>query len=82
LALKHNTFGGFCLQAGDLEKANSHFIKAKEIICDKYKIPFSNYEINMGNLEGQKKNYKSSAEHYENAIEISPYNTKNKIKLP
>jgi hypothetical protein len=50
LAIKHNKFGGFCLQAGDLDKALNHFIKAKEIICDKYKITFSNFEAQMGRL--------------------------------
>jgi hypothetical protein len=49
------------LQAGDLDKALSHFTKANEVICDKYKIPFSNFEASMGSLEGQKKNYKGSA---------------------
>lgn len=42
IALKHNQFGGFCLQANDLDKAENHFIKSKEVISDKYKIPYSN----------------------------------------
>ena len=42
LALKHNKFGGFCLQADDLEKAHTHFNKALEVLRDKYKLPVSN----------------------------------------
>lgn len=28
IAIKHNQFGGFCLQADDLDKAYNHFNKA------------------------------------------------------
>lgn len=78
IAIKHNQFGGFCLQAEDLDKAHTHFTKALETIRDKYLIPVSNIEMNLGNLYGQKRNYEESIKHYLKAIEISPHNIANK----
>lgn len=30
--INHNKFGGFCLKANNVEKAETHLLKAKEII--------------------------------------------------
>lgn len=32
IAIKHNQFGSFCLQADNLDKAENHFNKSLEII--------------------------------------------------
>jgi tetratricopeptide (TPR) repeat protein len=82
LSLKHSTFGGFCLEANEFEKAEKHLIKSKEIITDKYKIPYSNFEYNMGNLESQRKNYQGAVDRYLQAIDISPHNPNSKPGLP
>lgn len=78
LAIKHNKFGGFCLQANELEKAETHFTKALEVIKDKYKLPFSNALMNLGNMYGQKRDYKQAIVYYEKALLASPYNPNNK----
>jgi hypothetical protein len=56
-AMQHNKFGGFCLAADKIEKAEKHLTTAKDIITGKWKIPATNIEMNLGNLQGQKKNY-------------------------
>ena len=68
---RHNKFGAFCLQANDLEKAEKHLLKAKEIIELKY--PFSNVYMNLGNLWAQKKDYQKAIDFYEKVLEISPH---------
>ena len=59
-AFKHNQFGGFCLQANDLEKSEKHLFQAYEIMYEKWKIPTSNILMNLGNLYGQKRDYKKA----------------------
>jgi len=44
----HNRFGSFCLQASQLDKAEDHLIKAKNLIEKKF--VFSNVYMNLGNL--------------------------------
>lgn len=46
-------------------------MKAKAIIQKKF--IFSNVEMNMGNLEAQKKNYQKAIQHYQRVIDISPH---------
>lgn len=83
IALKHNQFGGFCLQADDLEKALPHFEKALAVVEEKYKLPMSNAHMNIGNVYGQKRDYKRAIEYYVQAIEKSPHNPINsKIEIP
>ena len=41
-ALKHNKFGGFLLNANDVDKAEDHFKKSADVVRDKYKLPYSN----------------------------------------
>lgn len=52
------------MQADDLEKAFTHFTKALDIIEGKYKLVISNIYMNLGNLYGQKRDYKQAIVHY------------------
>lgn len=69
---RHNKFGAFCLQAGDLKRAEEHLLKAKEIIEKTYP-NFSNLHMNIGNLHAQHKDYRKAIEHYEKVLELSPH---------
>ena len=83
LAIKHNKFGGFLLNANDIDKADEHFNKSADVIRGKYKIPYSNIEMNLGNLWGQRRDYKKAIEQYERVLQVSPYNPDNlDMKLP
>jgi Flp pilus assembly protein TadD len=53
--LKHNKFGAFCLQANNVDKAEEHLNKARELIESKY--PFSNVYMNIANVYAQRKDY-------------------------
>lgn len=71
-AFKANKFGAFCLQAGDLERAEKLLLKGQEIIEKRFGI-FTNCYMNLGNLWAQKKNYQQAIDHYEKVITLSPH---------
>ena len=66
-----------------MDKAEDHFKKSADVVKDKYKLPYSNIEMNMGNLWGQRREYRKAIEYYEKVLEVSPYNPANaEKKLP
>ncbi len=71
-AFKMNKFGAFCLQAGDLERAEKLLLKGQEIIEKKFGI-FTNCYMNLGNLWAQRKDYQKAIDNYEKVIQLSPH---------
>lgn len=65
---KHYKYGSFCLQAGDIERAESNLLKAKVLIEPVFQ-PFTNLYMNLGNIEAQKKNYQGAIDNYQKVIQ-------------
>lgn len=51
-------------------------------MVEKWKIPSSNILMNIGNLYGQKKDYKKAIEYYEKVLAVTPHNPDNPKTLP
>jgi tetratricopeptide (TPR) repeat protein len=64
---KHYKYGSFCLQAGDIERAEPNLLKAKALIEPVFDT-FTNLYMNLGNIEAQRKNYQGAIDHYERVI--------------
>lgn len=69
---RQNKFGAFCLQAGDLERAEKHLNGAFDILGKVYK-PFTNYYMNIGNFWAQKRDYVKAIEFFDLVIKESPH---------
>lgn len=69
---KHYKYGSFCLQAGDIKKAEDNILKAKALIEPSFEV-FTNLYMNLGNIEAQKKNYQGAIDNYEIVITKSPH---------
>jgi tetratricopeptide (TPR) repeat protein len=71
VGFNHNRYGAFCLQAANIEKAQEHLLKAKDIIAKRF--VFTNVLMNLGNLKAQKRDYQKAIEFYEQVIKLSPH---------
>ena len=76
--LKHNKFASVLFQAGKLEPAEKHFLKAAELAAE-ISLPYSNVLQNLGNLYAQMKNYQPALDHYSQVIAQSPHNPQNPL---
>jgi hypothetical protein len=54
--VKHNKFGAVCLEADKIELAETHMLKAKDILEPYFQV-FTNVYMNLGNIQAQRKNY-------------------------